>query len=356
MMNCKVGQIPQNEQRCFEPLLKRCDLATLKIEDMGPSSVAKKPRVVLVTGGTGLVGCALQAEVRAQNPVEDEWHFVGSKDADLRDAKQCEALFERIRPTHVIHLAALVGGLYNNLSRKVDFFRDNMAMNDAVLHCSHEFGVEKVVSCLSTCIFPDKTTYPIDESMLHDGRPHASNEGYAMAKRLIDTMNRCYTDQYGCAFTSVIPTNIYGPHDNFNIDGGHVIPGLIHKCYLAKQRGEPFTIWGSGAPLRQFISSRDIARLMLWVLDSYESVEPLILSVDEQDEVSIREVALQIASAMGFEGEVVFDATKADGQFKKTASNAKLRRLVPDFAFTSLSDGLRESVAWFQANYDSARK
>ncbi|RLN46848.1 hypothetical protein BBJ29_005822 [Phytophthora kernoviae] len=305
----------------------------------------KPHRVVLVTGGTGLVGRALQDVVAADPSDQDEWHFVGSKDADLRDAAQTKALFERLKPSHVLHLAALVGGLFHNLSRKVDFFRENMAINDSVLQCCQQFGVQKLVSCLSTCVFPAETSYPLDETMLHNGRAHASNEGYAMAKRLIDTLNRCYADQFECNFTSVIPTNIYGPYDNFNIDDGHVVPGLIHKCYVAKRDGTPLTIWGSGKPLRQFISSHDVARLMLWTLDHYDSVEPLILSVGEEDEVSIGDIAREIAAAMDFRGEIVFDTSKADGQFKKTASNIKLCRLLPDFQFTPIAKGLQETTA-----------
>ncbi|KAG6958254.1 hypothetical protein JG688_00010591 [Phytophthora aleatoria] len=313
-------------------------------------------RVVLVTGGTGLVGRALQDVVATQDSSREEWHFVGSKDADLRDPQQTRELFERVQPTHVLHLAALVGGLFHNLSRKVDFFRENMAINDAVLQCCQQFHVKKLVSCLSTCVFPAETSYPLDETMLHNGRAHSSNEGYAMAKRLIDTLNRCYADQFGCNFTSVIPTNIYGPHDNFNIDDGHVVPGLIHKCYLAKRDSTPFVIWGSGKPLRQFIYSHDVARLMLWTLDHYDSVEPLILSVGEEDEVPIGDVAQEIAAAMDFRGEIVFDTSKADGQFKKTASNAKLRRLLPDFQFTPIDKGLQQTTAWFEANYEKTRK
>ncbi|KAF4319651.1 hypothetical protein BBO99_00004675 [Phytophthora kernoviae] len=290
----------------------------------------KPHRVVLVTGGTGLVGRALQDVVAADPSDQDEWHFVGSKDADLRDAAQTKALFERLKPSHVLHLAALVGGLFHNLSRKVDFFRENMAINDSVLQCCQQFGVQKLVSCLSTCVFPADTSYPLDETMLHNGRAHASNE--------------------------VIPTNIYGPYDNFNIDDGHVVPGLIHKCYVAKRDGTPLTIWGSGKPLRQFISSHDVARLMLWTLDHYDSVEPLILSVGEEDEVSIGDIAREIATAMDFRGEIVFDTSKADGQFKKTASNIKLCRLLPDFQFTPIAKGLQETTAWFEANYETARK
>ena len=212
------------------------------------------------------------------------------------------------------------------------------------------------MSCLSTCIFPDKTTYPIDETMVHNGPPHTSNEGYAYAKRMIDVMNRAYRDEYGLNYTSIIPTNIYGPHDNFNIQDGHVIPGLIHKCWLAKRDGTDFTIWGSGSPLRQFIYSEDLAALTVWTLRSYGDVEPIILSVGEEAEVSIKDVAYMVAEAMQFKGKVVLDTTKADGQYKKTASNAKLMRLHPGFAFTPMQEGIQKAVSWFVDNYEAARK
>merc|ERR1712137_379559 len=122
--------------------------------------------------------------------------------------------------------------------------------------------------------------------MVHNGPPHTSNEGYSYAKRMIDVQNRIYHRQYGCKFTSVIPTNIYGPHDNFNLEDSHVIPGLIHKCYLAKKNNTPLTVWGTGSPLRQFIYSEDLAKLFVWVLREYDSVDPIILSVDESAEVS----------------------------------------------------------------------
>lgn len=224
------------------------------------------------------------------------------------------------------------------------------------MECCRIYKVQKLVSFLSTCIFPDATSYPIDETMLHDGPPHSSNEGYAYAKRLIDTMNRAYAEEYGCNFTSIIPTNIYGPNDNFSIENGHVIPGLIHKCFIAKQNGEDFCIWGSGTPLRQFIYSMDLAELTVWVMRNYHSPEPITLSVNEEDEVSIKDVALAVAKAMKFEGNVVFDTTKADGQFKKTASNAKLRQYLPDYEFTSIDDGVQQTVDWFVENYETARK
>jgi GDP-L-fucose synthase len=314
-------------------------------------------KIILVTGGTGLVGAAIHDYITSHPTPSERWIFLSSQDGDLRDRAATEKIFETHRPTHVIHLAAKVGGLFANMSHKVEFFRENILINDNIMECCRIYNVTKLVSFLSTCIFPDKTTFPIDETMLHNGPPHPSNEGYAYAKRLIDTMNRAYHEQYHCNFTSIIPTNIYGPQDNFSIDKGHVIPGLIHKCYLAKKNNEPFVIWGSGTPLRQFIYSRDLAELTVWVLRDYNNdPNPITLSVDEQDEVSIKDVALMVAKAMQFDGEIVFDTTKADGQFKKTASNAKLRSLRPDYQFTSMQDGIQKSVDWFVENYETCRK
>ncbi|GMH48424.1 hypothetical protein TrLO_g4537 [Triparma laevis f. longispina] len=315
-------------------------------------------KVVLVTGGTGLVGSAIKDFVENKGGAADgeSWVFLGSKDGDLKDRPAVDAIFEKYKPTHVIHLAAKVGGLFANMAQKVEFYRENIAMNDNVMECSRIYKVEKLVSYLSTCIFPDKTTFPIDESMLHNGPPHSSNEGYAYAKRMVDTMNRAYKEQYNCNFTSIIPTNIYGPSDNFSIENGHVIPGLIHKCYIAKRDDTPFTIWGSGTPLRQFMYSLDLAELTVWVMREYHDAEPIIISVDEEAEVSIKDVALAVVKAMGFEGEVVFDTDKADGQFKKTASNGKLRGMKPEFEFVGIEEGLQKSVDWFVANYETCRK
>mmetsp|Transcript_10956 Transcript_10956/g.16856 ORF Transcript_10956/g.16856 Transcript_10956/m.16856 type:complete len:321 (-) Transcript_10956:170-1132(-) len=312
--------------------------------------------VVMVTGGSGLVGMGIKMFIEQNAEENEEWIFLSSKDGDLRVRSDTEAIFEKFKPTHVIHLAAKVGGLFANMAQKVEFFRENILINDNIMECCRVYKVKKLVSMLSTCIFPDKTSYPIDETMLHDGPPHPSNEGYAYAKRLIDTMNRAYAEEYDCNFTSIIPTNIFGPHDNFSIENGHVIPGLIHKCYLAKKNNTDFTIWGSGTPLRQFIYSLDLAELSVWVMRNYHEPEPITLSVDETAEVSIKDVALAVAKAMEFEGEVVFDTSKADGQFKKTACNKKLRKHLPDYKFTSMEDGIKKSVDWFVENYETARK
>ena len=269
---------------------------------------------------------------------------------------ETEAIFAKHKPTHVIHLAALVGGLFANMSRNCDFFRDNMKMNDNILASSHNHKVQKVVSCLSTCIFPDKTSYPIDETMVHNGPPHSSNFGYSYAKRMIDVQNKAYHEQNGCQFTSIIPCNVFGPHDNFNIQQGHVIPGLINKAHQAKKNDTAFEIWGTGAPLRQFIYSLDLAKLTVWVMREYQEIEPIILATDEADEVSIKDVAMMVLEASEFKGEVKFLTDKADGQFKKTASNAKLRKYLPDFKFVPTKQAIQETVKWFEDNYEKARK
>mmetsp|Transcript_15625 Transcript_15625/g.20570 ORF Transcript_15625/g.20570 Transcript_15625/m.20570 type:complete len:321 (+) Transcript_15625:189-1151(+) len=319
-------------------------------------ALAGDKAVILVTGGTGLVGCGVKEALEGMKKDNEEWIFLSSKDGNLIEMEATKKIFEKYKPTHVLHLAAFVGGLFRNLKYKVEFYRWNVLMNDNIMECCRLYKVRKLVSCLSTCIFPDKTTYPIDETMVHSGPPHTSNEGYAYAKRMIDVMNRCYNDEYGCKFTSVIPTNIYGKNDNFSIEDGHVIPGLVHKCYLAKKNNTDFTLWGTGKPLRQFIYNVDLGKLMIWALREYDEIDPIILSVDESAEISIADVAKLIADKMNYEKEIVLDTTKSDGQFKKTACNKKLRKYLPDFKFTSMADGLAETCAYFTENYDSARK
>ncbi|CAK9831412.1 Probable GDP-L-fucose synthase [Anthophora retusa] len=321
--------------------------------------MSESDKVILVTGGTGLVGRAIETVVKENKNETEKWIFVGSKDADLCDKVSTEKLFEKHKPTHVIHLAAMVGGLFYNMKHNLDFLRRNIHMNDNVLQTAHENGVVKVISCLSTCIFPDKTTYPIDETMIHNGPPHSSNYGYSYAKRLIDIQNRGYYEQYGRLYTSIIPCNVFGPNDNFQPGASHVIPGLMRRLYDIIKEGntedKEFTVLGSGKPLRQFIYSIDLAKLIIWVLREYESVEPIILSVDESQEVTISEVAEAIAQAFNFKGKLVYDLSAAEGQYKKTASNAKLRKYLPDFQFTPFKQAIKETTDWYIKNYDQAR-
>lgn len=308
---------------------------------------------ILVTGGSGLVGYALQ---NISNNYCHDFVFISSKDCDLTDIKETFKFFDFIKPDYVIHLAAYVGGLFKNMKYKVDMYEKNTLINYNVLKCSHDTGVKKVISCLSTCIFPDKTSYPINEKMLHDGPPHFSNDAYAYSKRMLEIHSKAYQEQFGDNFICVIPTNIYGENDNYSLEDGHVIPALIHKCYLAKEKGEKFIVKGSGKPLRQFIYSLDLARLMMWVLESYHEKESIILSVNEKDEISIEDVATMIAKEFDYQHMIVFDDAFSDGQFKKTADNSKLMKLNPDFEFTNMNKGIHNSVQWFVTNYNDCRK
>tara|TARA_B110000977_G_C10992145_1_gene460347 strand:- start:330 stop:1235 length:906 start_codon:yes stop_codon:yes gene_type:complete len=298
---------------------------------------------VLITGGTGLVGSMVKGDIK-----------LGSKDADLRDFNQVKAIFEKYKPTKVVHLAARVGGVGGNIKAKGEFYFDNIMINTNILEACRIYNVEKTLSFLSTCIFPDNVEYPLTEDKIHLGAPHLSNYGYAYAKRMLDVQSYVYNDQYDMNCISVIPTNIFGPNDNFNIENGHVIPSLIHKCYLAKQNNTPFIVWGSGKPLREFIYSEDIGKLTNWALENYNSVDPIIFSTSH--EVSIKFVVGLIVNAFNFKGDVIFDTSLPEGQFRKPADNSKLKSYLPNFKFTSIEEGILKTVKWFIKNYQTARK
>lgn len=317
-------------------------------------------KTIMVTGGQGMLGHGLQHVVR-QEPREGwQFQFVDIEDGDLCDKEATRALFGRVKPAGVIHLAADVGGLYKNMAQGVEMMENNLLMNMHVMQCCKESGVEKLVSCLSTCVFPEQTLcphiqLPIDETMIHLGPPHPSNEGYAYAKRMVDVESRYYRKQYGCNFISLAPTNIFGPHDNYSPEHSHVIPALIRKCEAAMRTGEDFVVWGSGKPLRQFIYSLDLARLFVWAYFHYDEAEPLILAPEQDQEVSIAQIAQHVADAFGYPKPIVFDAKYSDGQYKRTVTNAKLMSRHPAFRFTPLGDAIKASVEWFQSNHAEAR-
>jgi GDP-L-fucose synthase len=311
---------------------------------------------VLVTGGSGLVGNGVK---RVSTAYQDqlEFIFVGSHDYDLTNTQKVEEMFTTIQPNYVIHLAACVGGLFKNMNQKVEMLEKNLLLNYNIIHYSHKFGVEKLVACLSTCIFPDRVeSYPIQEEMLHNGPPHSSNDAYAYAKRMIQIHCKAYRDSYGDNFVCVSPTNIYGPHDNFNLEDGHVLPSLIHKCFLAKREGINFIVRGTGTPLRQFIYSEDVASLIIKVLLAEKTPDNIILSVSEQEEISIANVAKIIAKFFDYESQLKFDISYSDGQYKKTVSNQKVLELFPDFEFVPVEQGIQQTIDWFVNNYSIARK
>ena len=312
----------------------------MEIIDIGESHV-RRPEL-LVTGGRGLVGSQISADIKTDSS------------QDLRNPTICDDLFKNKKPLNVVHCAARVGGLGGNMNYKGEFFYDNIMINTNVIESCRKHGVNKLVSFLSTCVFPNDVEYPLTEDKVHLGEPHSSNYPYAYSKRMADIQIRAYREQYGVDYVSVIPTNIYGPNDNFDVVNGHVIPSLIHKCYLAKKNNTPFKIWGTGKPLREFIYSKDVSKLTKWVLENYNEVEPLILSTSQ--EISIKDVVDLIVQHMDFKGEVVWENDKPDGQFRKPSDNSKLLSYLPDFEFTPIEVGLKETIDWFNINYNNCRK
>lgn len=298
---------------------------------------------ILLTGGYGLVGSAINADVRPKSNLYN-----------LVNPSQVNEMYNVHRPTHVIHCAAQVGGIVGNMNHKGEYFYNNIMINTNVIEGARLYGVKKLVSFLSTCVFPDDAEYPLNESQIHKGEPHTSNNAYAYAKRMADIQIRAYREQYGLNYTSVIPTNIYGPNDNFSLLNGHVIPMLIHKMYNSIKTGEDFVVWGTGKPLREFIYSKDVAKLTEWVLDQYNEDEPIIFSTS--NEISIKDLVDLLVKEFNFKGKVIFDNTKPDGQFRKPSDNSKIKKYLPDFEFTPIEAGIKETVNWFMNNYENARK
>ena len=298
---------------------------------------------VLVTGGYGMVGSAVESQIK-----------LSRETCDLTNPRQTNKLFKLIKPDGVIHCAGKVGGIGGNSNYKGEYFHDNLMINTNVIESARKAGVKNLVAFLSTCVFPDKVKYPLTVDQIQLGEPHESNYPYAYAKRMADVQIRAYREQYDINYTSIIPSNIYGPNDNFSLEHGHVMPMLIHKLYLAKKNKTNFTVWGSGKPLREFIYSKDIAKIAEWALFNYEETDPLIISGDE--EVSIKDLVGLLVDEFKFKGKVIFDKTKPDGQLRKPSDNSKIKELIPDFEYTPFEQGIKETVNWFIENYDEARK
>lgn len=297
---------------------------------------------VLVTGASGLVGQALQKEIVCP----EGWVFLSSKDGDLTKEDVVQGLFEKHQPDIVIHLAANVGGLFKNMNQKATMYEDNLLMNTFILKYARIYKVKKVISMLSTCIFPDGYE-PLTEKVLHNGPPHPSNEGYAYAKRMLDIHSRILNHE-GIESICLIPTNIYGPYDNFNLRDAHVMPALIHRCFLAKQAQEPFVVKGSGKPIRQFIHSQDLAKMIVWAVHTQGIAGNYICSPSSESEVTIEWVARRVARSMDYEHALTFDPSFADGQYKKTVQPHPVFQQI---AFTPLEKGIQDTVQWFLDAY-----
>lgn len=294
---------------------------------------------ILITGGSGLLGSCLNF---GKKPTSSE--------LNLLNYRQLKNYVLSNQITEIVHCAAKVGGVSGNNDNMLEYFSDNLSINANLIRCCKETNIKKSIFILSTCVFPKESSNPLTENMLHDGEPHETNYGYAYSKRMLEVGSRCLKNSI-----CLIPCNLYGKNDNFNLKSGHVIPSLIHKCYLAKQSNSDFIIWGSGAAEREFMFAEDFGKIIeKIVFDKLNYTKPIIVSPSTC--VTIKELAIIIADLMNFKGNIVFDKTKLEGIQKKNTANSVFKELFPLFKFTDLRDGLDETIKWFVANYSTARK
>jgi GDP-L-fucose synthase len=300
--------------------------------------------IKLITGGSGLIGSEFKDGIK-----------INSSQYNLLKEDDVIRMYQEIKPDVVVHTAAKVGGVKANMDALADFFYDNIKMNTSTIHYAKEFNVKKFVCFTSTCVFPDKVDLPLTEDKIHLGPPHETNYAYAHAKRMADVQIQAYNQQYGTKYFSVIPANVYGFNDNYNLEKGHVVPALIHKVYLSMLKNEDVEVWGSGKPMREFIYSRDVADITNILIDKYEDTKPIIISATNQ-EVSIEELITTICDIFKFKKNIFFDKTKPEGQFRKPSSNEYLKSIIGDYKFTPLRNGLEETIDYFIKNYEKLRK
>lgn len=303
---------------------------------------------ILVTGGTGMLGSSFKNIDTTHDLI-----LVGSRDFNLLNKHLVKKMFNCINPDAVIHLAAKVGGVKGNTDYVSDFFTDNIMINTNVLETAQSSNVKKVLSLLSTCVYPEEPLYPLTEEQIHNGKPHPSNFGYAYAKRMLDVHSRTIRKQHNLNYITAVPNNIYGQNDNFDLENGHVIPSLIRKIYEAKKTGVPPVFWGSGKPLREFTYSHDIARALMFLLENYHGETPV--NIGSTTEYAISEVVELIVEILDYRGDIIWDTSMPEGQFKKPSSNNKFLKINPSFVYTNINNGLKETCSWFVKNYPNVR-
>jgi GDP-L-fucose synthase len=299
-------------------------------------------RSVYVAGHRGLVGSALVRNLQANGyrniPVRTH------KELDLRNADDVRKFFSEVRPEAVVIAAAKVGGIHANSTFPVEFLLENLQIQNNLIATSFEFGVKKLLFLGSSCIYPKLAPQPIREDSLMTGPLESSNEPYAIAKIAGIKLCQAYARQYGTDFISAMPTNIYGPGDNFDLQSSHVLPALIRKVHEAKVNGRrEVTIWGTGRPLREFLHADDLADALRFLLENYES--PEIINVGYGEDVTIHDLVQIIARVLNFEVDIVFDTTKPDGTPRKLLDSSRLQKLgwKPRI---SLRDGILQTYHW----------
>lgn len=307
---------------------------------------------ILVTGHRGLVGSAIMRYLAGLGC--RQLLTASREELDLRSPEQVLAWFQRYRPQYVLHVAGTVGGIWANSTRPVDFLQDNLLIQATVLGAAWQTGVEKLLYLGSSCIYPRDCQQPISETSLLTGPLEKTNEWYALAK--ISGVKACeaYRQQYGCNFISAMPTNLYGPNDNFHPDGSHVIPGLIRRFHDAKLSGEKeVTVWGTGTPRREFLHVDDLAAACWFLMGHYNSPGPI--NIGSGTEITIRELSEMVRDVVHPNAELVFDATKPDGTPRKLLDVSRLHDLGWRHRI-SLRDGIESSYQWFLEHPDSCRQ
>jgi GDP-L-fucose synthase len=299
---------------------------------------------ILITGGSGLLG----SEINLSNGLKPS-----SKELNLLDYCALKRYIQLHNVNKIIHCAAMVGGVNANYTKMFDFFDLNLQINTNILRACKEFNLNNSIFILSTCAMPWECKLPYTEESLHVGEPHFTNYGYAYTKRMLEVGSRSLKQQYGINTICLIPSNLYGPNDNYNLESGHVIPSLIHKCFIAKKNNEDFVVWGTGMPMREFVYAKDFARIIETIVNKDHEYSPMIISSEE--EYSIRDLVSSISKSLDFGGRILYDISKPDGIYKKTTSKKTFKKYFPDFKMTNIEDGLVETIQHFVSNYPNIR-
>lgn len=311
-----------------------------------------KDRIV-VTGGAGFLGRHVVASLRARGVPEASIVVPRSADYDLRTEEAVARLYRDHAPTLVIHLAAVVGGIGANRDHPGSFFYDNLTMGVLLLEHARRTGVDKVVACGTICSYPKHTPVPFREESLWDGYPEETNAPYGLAKKMLLVQAQAYRQEYGTNAVFVMPTNLYGPFDHFG-PGGHVIPMLLVKFLDAQERGDPHVVaWGDGTPTREFLFVADAAAGIVDAAERYDSSEPVNLGSGR--EIAIRTLTEQIAAAVGYRGEVVWDTSKPNGQPRRCLDTSRAWETFGWRAHTPFEVGLEKTVAWYRAERAAGR-
>jgi GDP-L-fucose synthase len=308
---------------------------------------------IVVTGGAGFLGSYVVQKLYERGCKDV---FVPrSKDYDLRDRDAVVRLYKEARPRLVIHLAAVVGGIGANRANPGRFFYDNAIMGIQLMEYARQLGVEKFVAVGTVCAYPKLTPVPFKEENLWNGYPEETNAPYGLAKKMMLVQAQAYREQYGFNAIYLLPVNLYGPGDNFDLETGHVIPALIRKCVEAKENGQmQIVLWGDGSPTREFLYVEDAAEGIVLAAEQYDDAEPVNLGSGE--EISVRNLAKMIASEIRFTGEFFWDTTKPNGQPRRCLDVTKAKELFGFQAAHHLRQGIPKTVAWFQAHRHSPRE